>query len=149
MGSGRPFFISDAKGACSVADRAATVPVCHNRRSKRTRNSGRTTSRCTPAATRWVHLTSTLTGLTLTAYGLARGRKRYLAALPLIGYGTAWPAHFLIEKNNPATFGHPLWSLRGDAQMIRTMLAGRDAELAETAAKWLAEHGEDGEERTG
>ncbi|MFI5744103.1 Mpo1-like protein [Streptomyces anulatus] len=94
------------------------------------------------AATRWVHLTGTLTGLAISAYGLTRGRKRYLAALPLIGYGTAWPAHFLIEKNNPATFGHPVWSLRGDAQMIRTMLAGRDAELAETAAKWLAEHGE-------
>ncbi|CAM5578143.1 hypothetical protein SMICM304S_11750 [Streptomyces microflavus] len=73
----------------------------------------------------------------------ARGRKRYLAALPLIGYGTAWPAHFLIEKNNPATFGHPAWSLRGDAQMIGMMLAGRDAELAETAAKWLTEHGGD------
>ncbi|MFI1532533.1 Mpo1-like protein [Streptomyces griseus] len=43
------------------------------------------------AATRWVHLTGTLTGLAISAYGLARGRKRYLAALPLIGYGTAWP----------------------------------------------------------
>ncbi|NEE51671.1 DUF962 domain-containing protein, partial [Streptomyces sp. SID8455] len=41
------------------------------------------------AATRWVHLTGTLTGLTIAVYGLARGRKRYLAALPLIGYGTA------------------------------------------------------------
>ncbi|MEU5660707.1 DUF962 domain-containing protein [Streptomyces sp. NPDC047737] len=92
------------------------------------------------AATRWVHLTGTLTGLALTAYGLARGRKRYALALPLIGYGTAWPAHFLIEKNNPATFGNPAWSLRGDAQMIRMMLAGRDGELAETAEKWLAEN---------
>lgn len=43
------------------------------------------------AATRWVHLSGTLTGLAVTAYGLARGRPRYLAALPLIGYGTAWP----------------------------------------------------------
>jgi hypothetical protein len=92
------------------------------------------------AATRWVHLTGTLTGLAVSVYGLARGRKRYAAALPLIGYGTAWPAHFFIEKNNPATFGHPAWSLRGDVQMIRMMLAGRDAELAETAAKWLAEN---------
>ncbi|CAD5989795.1 protein of unknown function [Streptomyces sp. KY70] len=49
VGSGRPFFLSDAEGACSVADRAATVPVCHSRRSIRTRNSGLTTSRCTPA----------------------------------------------------------------------------------------------------
>ncbi len=92
------------------------------------------------AATRWVHLAGTLTGLAVSAYGVARGRRRYLAALPLIGYGTAWPAHFLIEKNNPATFGHPGWSLRGDVKMITTMLAGRDAELAETAAKWLAEN---------
>ncbi|WP_078535399.1 DUF962 domain-containing protein, partial [Streptomyces pristinaespiralis] len=68
------------------------------------------------AATRWVHLTGTLTGLAVSVYGLARGRKRYAAALPLIGYGTAWPAHFLIEGNNPATFGHPAWSLRGDVQ---------------------------------
>jgi hypothetical protein len=93
------------------------------------------------AATRWVHLAGTLTGLAVAGWGLARGRARYAAALPLIGYGTAWPAHFLIEKNNPATFGHPGWSLRGDVLMITTMLAGRDAELAETAAKWLAEHG--------
>lgn len=92
------------------------------------------------AATRWTHLAGTLTGLAVSAYGLARGRKRLLLGLPVIGYGTAWPAHFLIEGNNPATFGHPLWSLRGDARMIATMLAGRDHELAETAGKWLAEH---------
>ncbi|WP_037914934.1 DUF962 domain-containing protein [Actinacidiphila yeochonensis] len=90
------------------------------------------------AATRWVHLAGTLAGLAVSAYGLARGRARYAAALPLIGYGTAWPAHFLIEGNNPATFGHPAWSLRGDVRMITTMLAGRDHELAGTAAKWLA-----------
>lgn len=93
------------------------------------------------AATRWVHLAGTLTGLAVAGYGLARGRTRYAAALPLIGYGTAWPAHFLIEKNNPATFGHPAWSLRGDVKMITEMLAGRDVELADTAAKWLAERG--------
>lgn len=90
------------------------------------------------AATRWVHLTGTLTGLAVSAYGLARRRPKLLPALPVIGYGTAWPAHLLIERNNPATFGHPLWSLRGDARMIRMMLAGRDAELAAIAGKWLA-----------
>ncbi|GAB2631683.1 hypothetical protein GCM10027168_73690 [Streptomyces capparidis] len=94
------------------------------------------------AATRWVHLAGTLTGLAVTVYGAARGRRALLAGLPVIGYGAAWPAHFLIEGNNPATFGHPLWSLRGDARMIATMLAGRDRELGETARKWLAEHGQ-------
>ncbi|GAA3192027.1 MULTISPECIES: DUF962 domain-containing protein [Streptomyces] len=93
------------------------------------------------AATRWVHLAGTLTGLAVTAYGALRRRPRLLLGLPVIGYGTAWPAHFLIERNNPATFGHPAWSLRGDAQMIRMMLAGRDAELARIAADWHAAHG--------
>ncbi|MER0444470.1 DUF962 domain-containing protein [Streptomyces sp. NPDC006660] len=92
------------------------------------------------AATRWVHLTGTLTGLAISAYGLARRRGRLILALPLIGYATAWPAHWFIEGNNPATFGHPAWSLRGDRQMIRMMLAGRDRELGEIAAKWLADN---------
>lgn len=94
------------------------------------------------AATRWVHLTGTLTGLAVSTYGLIRRRPKLLLGLPVIGYGTAWPAHFLIEGNNPATFGHPGWSLRGDAQMIRMMLSGRDAELDEIARKWLAENAE-------
>ncbi|MFF9483084.1 Mpo1-like protein [Streptomyces sp. NPDC014733] len=93
------------------------------------------------AVTRWVHLAGTLTGLAVTAYGAVRRRPRLLLGLPVIGYGTAWPAHFLIERNNPATFGHPAWSLRGDAQMIRMMLAGRDAELGRIAADWHAAHG--------
>ncbi|MEU3713525.1 DUF962 domain-containing protein [Streptomyces catenulae] len=93
------------------------------------------------AVTRWVHLAGTLTGLAVTAYGAVRRRPRLLLGLPVIGYGTAWPAHFLIERNNPATFGHPAWSLRGDAQMIRMMLAGRDAELGRIAADWHATHG--------
>lgn len=90
------------------------------------------------AATRWVHLTGTLTGLTVAVCGVSTGRKRWALALPLIGYGTAWPAHFLLEKNNPASFGHPVWSLRGDVQMIRMMLTGRDRELGEIAAAWLS-----------
>ena len=80
------------------------------------------------AATRWVRLAGTLTGLGVSAYELARGRLRYLAALPLIGYGTAWPARFLLEGDTPAAFGSP-------------SLAGRDAELAETAAKWPSQQG--------
>ncbi|GAA1919263.1 DUF962 domain-containing protein [Streptomyces sodiiphilus] len=94
-------------------------------------------------ATRWVHLTGTLTGLALSAWGAVSGRRRLLPALPVLGYGSAWTAHFLIEGNNPATFGHPAWSLRGDAEMIRMMLSGRDAELSEIAGKWLAGHPED------
>jgi hypothetical protein len=94
-------------------------------------------------ATRWVHLAGTLSGALVAASGLAQGRWRRLAALPVMGYGAAWPSHWLIERNNPASFGYPAWSLRGDLHMIGAMLAGRDAELSSVAAGWLGAHPED------
>lgn len=93
--------------------------------------------------TRRLHFGGTITGALLAAAGLLRRRPTLLAALPLLGYGTAWPAHWFVEGNNPASFGHPLWSLRGDAQMIWLMLRGRDADLTSIARDWLFEHPED------
>lgn len=48
-----------------------------------------------------------------------------LIALPLIGYGFAWIGHFFFEKNRPATFTYPLWSLMGDFVMFKDMLTGK------------------------
>ena len=48
--------------------------------------------------------------------------------LPLIllaGYGPAWIGHFFYEKNKPATFSYPLWSLRGDHHMVYLLLTGK------------------------
>jgi hypothetical protein len=89
-----------------------------------------------------LHFAGTMTGLLLSLLGLLTGRRRLLPALPLLGYGVAWPSHWLVEGNNPASFGHPLWSLRGDAEMIVMMLRGRDQELSIMAWDWLTAHPE-------
>ena len=93
--------------------------------------------------TRWIHLVGTLSGTAGTALAIVSGTWGLLPALPVLGYGAAWPAHWLVERNNPASFGHPAWSLRGDVTMIGRMLRGRDRELTSIAAAWLAEHPED------
>jgi hypothetical protein len=92
------------------------------------------------ASTRWIHLTGTLVGAVVTGAGAATGRWYLLPALPVLGYGAAWPSHWRIERNTPATFGHPLWSFAADLKMIAKMLGGRDSELTEIARNWLAEH---------
>jgi hypothetical protein len=54
----------------------------------------------------------------------------FLLAVPVVGYAFAWYAHFFVEHNKPATFGHPFYSLVADYRMLFLMMAGRmDAEV--------------------
>lgn len=48
-----------------------------------------------------------------------------LWSLPLIGYGFAWVGHFFFEKNKPATFTYPIYSLIGDWVMFKDILLGK------------------------
>ena len=75
--------------------------------------------------TRALHYAGTMTGLTCAAALVAKGRWRWLPLAFVPGYAAAWAAHFLIEKNRPATFKHPLWSFLADQKMLALMLAGK------------------------
>jgi len=54
-----------------------------------------------------------------------RREPAWLLAVPLVGYGFAWTGHFFFEKNRPATFSHPWYSLMGDWVMWKDMLTRR------------------------
>ncbi len=49
----------------------------------------------------------------------------WLLAAPVCGYGFAWLGHLVFEKNRPATFQFPLYSLAGDFVMFKDILTRR------------------------
>jgi len=77
--------------------------------------------------TRRIHFAGSLLVLVCFALAVARGDGWWLAAMPLCGYGFAWFGHIAFEKNRPATFSHPLYSLMGDWVMFWQILTGKIA----------------------
>ena len=58
-----------------------------------------------------------------------------MLVIPFCGYGFAWVGHFFIEKNRPATFTYPLYSLGSDFVMFWHMLTGQIGKKLEAARK--------------
>ena len=63
---------------------------------------------------RRLHFVGSLLVLVILASSLVTGNFLWLLAIPVVGYGFAWLGHFGFEKNRPATFSYPLYSLQGD-----------------------------------
>ena len=77
--------------------------------------------------TRILHFAGTSLGILLLIFFIARGQWYFFPAFFVVGYAFAWLAHFVIEKNKPASFRYPLWSFISDFKMMAYMLTGRMA----------------------
>ena len=56
---------------------------------------------------------------------VSTGQFLWLLLALIGGYGFAWVGHFVFEKNRPATFRYPVYSLMGDWVMFADILRGR------------------------
>src|SRR5436190_24220431 len=74
---------------------------------------------------RWLHFVGTTLGFAGLFHAFSPLNFWWLLAGIVAGYALAWIGHFFFEKNRPATFTYPLYSLLGDWVMWRDMLIGR------------------------
>ena len=74
---------------------------------------------------RRLHFIGSCGVLALLVVAIVQRNAWWLLVALACGYGFAWVGHFFFEKNRPATFQHPLYSLMGDWVMFRDILVGR------------------------
>jgi hypothetical protein len=75
-------------------------------------------------ATRVWHIAGTGAASALLIAAILTFSYALLIGALIAGYGPAWIAHFFVEKNRPATFRYPLWSLISDYRMAGAWIAG-------------------------
>jgi hypothetical protein len=87
-------------------------------------------------STRLLHFVGLSAAMGCALGGVLTKKRWLLLMAPVMGYGPAWVSHFFIEKNTPASFAYPLWSLRADFLMWWKTATGRmQAEVDRVAAE--------------
>jgi hypothetical protein len=74
---------------------------------------------------RRLHFIGSTLVILIVLLAIVSGEPRWLWLAPVAGYGFAWVGHYVYEKNRPATFRHPLYSLMGDWVMYWQVLSGK------------------------
>ncbi|GAA4358986.1 DUF962 domain-containing protein [Kangiella marina] len=74
---------------------------------------------------RFLHYIGTFFSTALLVWVILTQHWWFLPLVLIAGYGPAWIGHFFLEKNRPATFTYPLWSLAADYKMFYYALTGR------------------------
>ncbi|MEQ8359754.1 MAG: DUF962 domain-containing protein [Cytophagales bacterium] len=69
-----------------------------------------------------LHFTGTLLLIIILIYAIAVQKWLLLLLIPVVGYGFAWFGHAFFEKNKPATFTYPFYSLASDFIMFWDIL---------------------------
>ena len=77
------------------------------------------------AKNRTLHFIGTALLIAILIVAVVLQKWWMLALIPVVGYGFAWVGHFFIEKNRPATFTYPLYSLGSDFVMFWHILTGQ------------------------
>ena len=83
--------------------------------------------------TRTIHYFGTALAIAMLGAAAILVNGWLLLAALMLGYGPAWYAHFFIERNRPATFRFPFWSLISDFRMGGLWLMGRLSKELEMA----------------
>ncbi|MEM5405335.1 Mpo1-like protein [Paraburkholderia sp. EG287A] len=74
---------------------------------------------------RRLHFIGSLGVIGFVCMAIATGNWLWLPLAIVCGYGFAWFGHFKFEKNRPATFRHPIYSLMGDWVMFADICRGK------------------------
>lgn len=88
---------------------------------------------------RSLHFIGTLLIFVCLILGIITGRWFWLVVIPFCGYGFAWVGHFFFEKNKPATFVYPLYSLGSDFVMFWHTLTGQIGKKLREAERTVGE----------